>query len=83
MTTLVVVALDNLTLRLETDEPKAPGYLLAVGTLSNDALERDKEEHAKIYGDLLSSGRAMSMTRLEHDGFVHTRHVPMKDVVEQ
>src|SRR5580692_7131032 len=44
MTTIVVVELDHLTLREESDDPRMPKMLLAMGSIANDVFERDGEE---------------------------------------
>jgi hypothetical protein len=75
MTTLVVIALDNLTLREEGDDPNLPTYLLTVGTLMNDQMNYDREEYSRIYNNMVCFGQASYMIGLEDDGLIHMRCV--------
>lgn len=56
MTTLVVVATDNVTLRVESDDPEAVSWLQAVATEMNDSLKRSFSLIDETTGDRYVSG---------------------------
>jgi hypothetical protein len=79
MITLVVVSLDNITLRLESNDPQASSYLLAMGVISNEVMEREREELVKVYADVLSFGIGKSETGIGTNGLINIRHIPIAE----
>lgn len=76
MTTLVVVALDNLTLRQESDDPRMPDFLLISGGVMNSQMDRDRDEYQKVYDNLAIYGRATTEIGIGDDGLIQMRCVP-------
>lgn len=58
MTTLVIAATDNVTLRIESDDPAVPGWLLLMAQLSSDDLEKNRSQWQAVRDDLVCFGTA-------------------------
>jgi hypothetical protein len=55
--TTIVVALDNVALKIEGEVDKASqAWLLAVGEIYNQHLEENREQYAQAYADLMCFG---------------------------
>lgn len=52
MTTLIVAARDNITLRLESDDPECPAWLNATADVLNDKMEEAKPRLADAMFEL-------------------------------
>lgn len=72
----VVVAMDNVTLRVDSADPEMPKILFGVASLSNKMLERNRAANTAILEDLVLFGSAFSS--MSADGTVS--HYPLSSM---
>lgn len=60
--TLVVIAIDDFSMRVETDAPEAPAWLLHVAEQTQAKMRRNQPEIDRAWKDLLLFGRARMPT---------------------